>query len=142
MTTESFVDLSDRFYSSSFSKFRFTISLYTSPDVKTVINKSHKITSKVGEKKTLYCGIEGNPIISHTWYKGKTKIGNSKTITVNLDKKEKFGNYSCVGKNNAGEEVILFSLTQKRKAFLLISFMRVIRPVSAAAVYLRLSRTF
>ena len=96
------------------------------PDVKTVVNKSHKITSKVGDKKTLHCGIEGNPKITHTWYKGKTKIGDSKTVTIDLDKKEKFGNYTCVGKNNAGEEVILFSLTQKRKDFLLISFMLVI----------------
>ena len=82
---------------------------------------------KLGEKKTLDCNIEGHPVIKHTWYKGGKKLSESKTLRVHVDKKDKFGNYTCLGKNSAGEEVILFSLQEQGKLvlqiFLYLKFM-------------------
>lgn len=86
-------------------------------DIKKVKEEVNHIL-KVGENKTLNCEIEGNPTIKHTWYKGKNKLSESKTIVVRVDSSEKFGNYTCVGKNEAGEEMVLFNLQQERKYFM------------------------
>ena len=94
------------------------------------ISKSNSKTDhilKLGEKRTLHCTIDGHPIIKHTWYKGKTKLSESKTLNVHLDKKEKFGNYSCVGKNKAGEEVLFFSLKEQRKLFMFLEISHEVR---------------
>jgi len=85
---------------------------------KTYINRSNTKTNhilKLGQNKTLDCSIDGGPMIKHTWYKGKKKLAESRRLLIHVDKKDKFGNYTCVGKNRAGQEIILFSLKEQPK---------------------------
>ena len=89
------------------------------------INRSNTKTNhilKLGQNKTLDCSIDGGPMIKHTWYKGKKKLAESRRLLIHVDKKDKFGNYTCVGKNRAGQEIILFSLKEQRKLFVFLSF--------------------
>ena len=77
---------------------------------------------KLGQNKTLDCSIDGGPMIKHTWYRGNKKLSESRRLLIHVDKKDKFGNYTCVGNNRAGEEVILFSLREQRKLFPFLCF--------------------
>ncbi|XP_065069176.1 hemicentin-1-like [Rhopilema esculentum] len=83
---------------------------------KTYIEKSSgtqtKIDGKIGETKRLVCPIRGHPKVAYTWLKEKVKLSDSRNLVVLLDKKEKFGSYMCITKNDAGEETVLFTLKQ------------------------------
>ena len=53
------------------------------------------------------------------------KLSDTRNLVVLLDKKEKFGLYMCITKNDAGKETVLFTLKQNRKFLCFYRFSKI-----------------
>eukprot|EP00794_Sanderia_malayensis_P007768 gene7768-8614_t len=71
--------------------------------------------SRLGDTKSLLCPITGNPAVDYSWHKNNKVLSNKESLTVTLDKKEKFGNYSCTAKNDAGMHTATFELQELKQ---------------------------
>ena len=71
--------------------------------------------TEMGKSEELDCPIEGYPPVIYSWLKNKRQITALKGITIKMDKKDKFGDYTCKGQNDAGVETVVFSVVKNRE---------------------------
>ncbi|XP_065069183.1 hemicentin-1-like [Rhopilema esculentum] len=69
-----------------------------------------QIFSSLGSSQALQCPIDGYPPVIYSWFKGYKQLGGYRESRIKLDRHENFGNYSCVGQNDAGSKEVTFSI--------------------------------
>ena len=69
----------------------------------------------------------GSPQIEYHWKKDGKRVSEQKKLDLHLDHVDKFGNYSCFGKNDVGIRQVYFALEQSKSGMSNVVFLNLFK---------------